>query len=109
MISMKNAVRYVSETNLKMWIEKPESNQDEVFSKTKHDCIQTNSSKCIEDDGYKYEVSHPEKLPWLQISPKSLKELNDNIYQYRYKDLPYHWRTNNCQHFADDMFAKAQE
>ena len=108
LISMENAVRYVSESDLQMWIEKPEDNQNEVFSQAKSDCIPTNFTECLQDEGYMYEVNHPAKIPWTRISPKTLKELNDNIYRYKYKNLPYNWRTNNCQHFAEDMYVKAQ-
>ena len=109
LISIQDAVRYVSQTDLQMWIEKPVASQNVVVSsQAKSDCVQTNFKECVDDEGYMYEINHPEKLPWRKIRPKSLKELNDNIYRYKYKNLPYHWRTNNCQHFAEDMYVKAQ-
>ena len=108
-ISVTNAVKYIGARDLEMWTVKPGNTKYISESSECRVGWDYTDGYCVEDKGGNYFVlSNIEEFPWTKITPKSMSYLNGNIFRYSYNQLPYNWLTNNCQHFALDMYDKAQ-
>ena len=93
LLSVEDVVKHMNASNsLKTWVQRPDSSGSSRYPSP-------NSG-----GGYYRNASN---LNWSRISPRSLKELNDLIYTTRCSEKKYGWRTNNCQHFAIEMYNKS--
>ena len=93
LLSVEDVVKHMNASkSLKTWVQLPDSSGSSRYP----------SPNC--DGGYYQNASN---LNWYRISPRSLKELNDLIYTTSCSGRSYGWRTNNCQHFAIEMYNKS--
>ena len=89
-LSVEDVVKTISNCTLKTWIEEPEDD--------KHFYV------CDRDNGDCSDFEHPKNIPWKKIPPMSLKQLNEQIYLTHCSGKDYHWKNNNCQHFAKEIY-----
>ena len=107
--SVTDAVKYIGATDLEMWTIKPGNTK--YISKSSDCRVGWNYTDgyCVKDKEENYFVkSNIDEFPWTKITPKGMSYLNGNVFRYSYSHKPYNWLTNNCQHFALDMYDKAQ-
>ena len=108
-ISVTNAVKYIGSRDLEMWTVYPGNRK---YISTSSECRvgwDYTNGYCVKDKEENYFVkSNIDEFPWTKITPKGMSYLNGNIFRYSYNHKPYNWLTNNCQHFALDMYDKAQ-
>ena len=90
-LTLEDAVRQmnINQNDMNTWVVKPlnEEHWEYVYENGK--------------------FSNASELTWKECVPMSLKTLNGLIYDTDVADKPYNHMSNNCQHFALNLFNKA--
>ena len=94
-LSVEDVVKTISNCTLKTWIEEPVDDR--------HFYI------CNKDNGEDSHFKSPKNIPWRKISPITLKQLNEQIYLTKCSGKAYHWKNNNCQDFAREIYMNLTE
>ena len=84
-LSVEDVIKTISNCTLKTWIEEPEDDRHFYVCACSY-------------------FKSPKNIPWRKISPMTLKQLNEQIYLTDCSGKEYHWRNNNCQHFAREIY-----